>query len=201
MNIDNIIINIPLLKKGELSISQIMSLYAIKYKSLDIKVLKDDDYLELQKLGYLKYNPNKKSYIIREKTNILLENMQSSIITDYIKPVEKLITSKPHVKEDYDINLFRDKWKGLARGSMGGKNSCKEKMNRWMKENPEYSYDDVLKAADIYIDSLNNNYTYLQRADYFIFKKEGKDESSRLSAYVDEIDLEQDDGDWTATIN
>jgi len=50
--------------------------------------------------------------------------------------------------------------------------------------------------------SLVNDYQYLQRADYFIFKREGKEESSRLSAFIDEReDNEIIDDEWTSNLN
>ena len=67
-----------------------------------------------------------------------------------------------------------------------------------MSENPNYSKDDILKAARIYIKSLDN-YQYLQQADYFIFKKDGKDENSRLSAFIDEH--EPNNTDWTVKLS
>jgi len=81
---------------------------------------------------------------------------------------------------------------------MGSLSTCKEKMKRWMRENPTYSPKQILNAADIYINSLNDN-TYLQQADYFIYKKDGKEESSRLSAFIDEIDTKVTDN-WTSVL-
>ena len=70
-----------------------------------------------------------------------------------------------------------------------------------MKENPKYTFEDILKAVDIYIDQHGFNATYLQNAEYFIFKQNSnKEESSRLSAYIDEInDIEEKD--WTSKLN
>jgi len=83
---------------------------------------------------------------------------------------------------------------------MGSQKSCEMKLTRWMKENSEYSFDDILKAVDIYLESLNGDYRFLQRADYFVFKQENnREESSRLSAYIDEIGITQS-GDWTTTL-
>ena len=96
------------------------------------------------------------------------------------------------------IEEFRNKWKGLKPGSMGSLSACKDKMKRWMFENPNYSKDQILKAAEIYIHSLNN-YNYLQQADYFIYKKDAHGESSRLSAFIDEIDNVHTE-DWTSTL-
>jgi hypothetical protein len=74
-------------------------------------------------------------------------------------------------------------------------------MIRWIKNNPQYTFEDILKAADLYIESLDGNYKYLQRADYFIYKKEGKEESSRLSAFIEEININIVDSDWTSNLN
>lgn len=140
---------------------------------------------------------NDEKIILREKGKLFIELIS----------IEKLSSTKNNkqtVKSDRLINVeldsfindFRNKFKGLKPGSMGSESSCKMKMYRWMKENPSYTPEQILKAADIYIKSLNN-YQYLQRADYFIYKKDGKDESSGLAAYIDEIEV---DDDWTTNL-
>lgn len=140
---------------------------------------------------------NDEKIILREKGKLFIELIS----------IEKLSSTKNNkqtVKSDRLINVeldsfindFRNKFKGLKPGSMGSEASCKMKMYRWMKENPSYTPEQILKAADIYIKSLNN-YQYLQRADYFIYKKDGKEESSGLAAYIDEIEI---DDDWTTNL-
>ncbi len=140
---------------------------------------------------------NDEKIILREKGKLFIELIS----------IEKLSSTKNNkqtVKSDRLINVeldsfindFRNKFKGLKPGSMGSEASCKMKMYRWMKENPSYTPEQILKAADIYIKSLNN-YQYLQRADYFIYKKDGKEESSGLAAYIDEIEV---DDDWTINL-
>ena len=101
---------------------------------------------------------------------------------------------------DFDefIEEYRNLWKGLKVGSMGSPMACKEKMLRWMGENPNYTKEDILKAAKIYINSLNN-YQYLQAAHYFIYKKDGKEEDSRLSAFIEEKEV--DNTDWTTKLS
>jgi len=82
------------------------------------------------------------------------------------------------------IKEYRNLWKGLKLGSMGSLNACAIKMKKWMKENPDFNQEDILKAARNYIDSVDD-LKYLQQADYFIAK--GKNgESSRLSAIIEE---------------
>ena len=74
---------------------------------------------------------------------------------------------------------------GLKSGAMGDANAIIDKMVRWFKKTGfQYSWEDVLRTAEYYIDQerKNNNYQYLQRADYFI----EKDRISRLSSLIDE---------------
>ena len=81
---------------------------------------------------------------------------------------------------------------------MGSPQAVKDKLTKWINNNPQYSFDDILKAADMYIKSVNNP-TYLQRADYFIEKIEKGVATSRLSAFIEEIDNHTED-DWTNEI-
>ena len=97
------------------------------------------------------------------------------------------------------VQEYRLLWKGRKSGSMGSLQSCLEKMDRWMQENPTYTKEEILKAAKLYLDGLEN-YRYLQRADFFIFKQdEMKVESSRLSAFIEEIN-DKPVEDWTSGI-
>jgi len=139
-------------------------------------------------------------FIIREKGRLLLDFL--SIDSDYSNYKDKKIIKKSNrvINEGFDefIEEYRNLWKGLKVGSMGSTMACKEKMERWIKENPNYSKEDILKAAKIYINSLNN-YQYLQAAHYFIYKKDGKEEDSRLSAFIEEKEV--DNTDWTTKLS
>ena len=138
--------------------------------------------------------------ILREKSKLLLDFL--SIESSYSDYKEKKVVKKSTriISEGFDefIEEYRNLWKGLKVGSLGSYKTCYDKMKRWMSENPNYSKDDILKAARIYIKSLDN-YQYLQQADYFIFKKDGKDENSRLSAFIDEH--EPNNTDWTTKLS
>lgn len=138
--------------------------------------------------------------ILREKSKLLLDFL--SIENNYSNYKEKKIIKKSNrvINEGFDefIEEYRNLWKGLKVGSMGSPIACKEKMERWMKENPNYSKEDILKAARIYINSLNN-YQYLQAAHYFIYKKDGKEEDSRLSAFIEEKEV--NNTDWTTKLS
>jgi len=155
-------------------------------------------YNSLESKGFIKINGIE--IILREKSKLLLDFL--SIESNYSNYKEKKITKKSNrvINEGFDefIEEYRNLWKGLKPGSMGSENACKEKMLRWMGENPNYTKEDILKAAKIYINSLNN-YQYLQAAHYFIYKKDGKEEDSRLSAFVEEKEV--DNTDWTVKLS
>lgn len=140
---------------------------------------------------------NNEKILIREKGKILLElvsieTLNSSNNKKTLKKSERIINQEVEslVKE------YRSLWKGLKPGSMGSEQGCKDKLKRWMLNNPQYTKEDILKAAKTYIKSLNN-YNYLQQADYFIYKKDLYGESSKLSAFIDEVEIKDD---WTSEI-
>ena len=187
------IIDFELLAEQNLSIEEFLVLIHLddELYNNSMRVLKP-----LEEKQFIKII-NDEKIILREKGKLFIELIS----------IEKLSSTKNNkqtVKSDRLINVeldsfindFRNKFKGLKPGSMGSEASCKMKMYRWMKENPSYTPEQILKAADIYIKSLNN-YQYLQRADYFIYKKDGKEESSGLAAYIDEIEV---DDDWTTNL-
>ena len=187
------ILDFKFLKEQNLSIEEFLVLIHLddELYNNSMRVLKP-----LEEKQFIKII-NDEKIILREKGRLFIELIS----------IEKLSSTKNNkqtVKSDRLINVeldsfindFRNKFKGLKPGSMGSEASCKMKMYRWMKENPSYTPEQILKAADIYIKSLNN-YQYLQRADYFIYKKDGKEESSGLAAYIDEIEV---DDDWTTNL-
>ena len=147
---------------------------------------------------FIKIDHEKRIHL-REKGKLLLEFLSIEKIGSLKseKVVKKSARAiKVKISDDF-VNEFRNKWKGLKPGSMGSFAACKEKLIRWMSDNPSYETEQILKAADIYINSLTN-YTYLQQADYFVYKKEGKDEHSRLGAFIDEIETKSEG--WTSQL-
>ena len=153
----------------------------------------------LEEKGFIKKTPEY-NFVLREKSKLLLDFLSiESSYSDY-KSKKVVKKSTRTISEGFDefIEEYRNLWKGLKVGSLGSYKTCYDKMKRWMSENPNYSKDDILKAARIYIKSLDN-YQYLQQADYFIFKKDGKDENSRLSAFIEEKEV--DNTDWTVKLS
>lgn len=195
------ILDLNFLKEQNLSVIEFITLLQLNEidtgLQLDLDILHNLQEKQFVKLIIDKFGTNT---IIREKSKLLLDFL--SIENSYSDYKEKKIIKKSNrvINEGFDefIEEYRNLWKGLKVGSMGSPNACKEKMERWMKENPNYTKEDILKAARIYINSLNN-YQYLQAAHYFIYKKDGKEEDSRLSAFVEEKEV--DNTDWTTKLS
>ena len=195
------ILDLNFLNEQNLSVVEFITLLQLNEidtgLQLDLDILHNLQEKQFVKLIIDKFGTNT---IIREKSKLLLDFL--SIESSYSNYKEKKIIKKSNrvINEGFDefIEEYRNLWKGLKSGAMGSPNACKEKMLRWMGENPNYSKEDILKAAKIYINSLNN-YQYLQAAHYFIYKKDGKEEDSRLSAFIEEKEV--DNTDWTVKLS
>ena len=195
------ILDLNFLKEQNLSVIEFVTLLQLNEidtgLQLDLDILYNLQEKQFVKLIIDKFGTNT---IIREKSKLLLDFL--SIESNYSNYKEKKIIKKSNrvINEGFDefIEEYRNLWKGLKVGSMGSPMACKEKMLRWMGENPNYTKEDILKAAKIYINSLNN-YQYLQAAHYFIYKKDGKEEDSRLSAFIEEKEV--DNTNWTTKLS
>lgn len=143
-------------------------------------------------VDFNKLEENKYIKIIGE--NIVIRQKGKKLVKDLNKNLSK--TDEEYIKNN--INEFRKVFKGLKPGSMGSLQSCKEKLTKWFEENPNYNFNDVIKAAKIYIKSVND-LRFLQRADYFIYKQDKNGTiNSTLSAFIDEID--NTDDTWTTNL-
>jgi len=193
----SLILNFEILKDFDISVDEFLFLYYLSEGQ--VEDVKEIDLEKLQKQKLIKIITNEEiKYTLREKSIELIEFLTIEI-PDSLTP-EKKVVKRSQRAINGRIDTFRLKWKGLKPGSMGSQKSCGIKLTRWMKENPMYTFDEILEAADIYINSLNGDYRFLQRADYFIFKQENnREESSRLSAYIDEIGMTNDD-EWTSKL-
>lgn len=96
---------------------------------------------------------------------------KSEVLNEAVQKVEEYI--------DQYRKIFQDT--GVP-GKMGDKNSCIKKLTKWLKSNPNATMQGVLNTAKYYCENYRNITTYLQQADYFIYK----DDQSRLSALYDE---------------
>lgn len=91
------------------------------------------------------------------------------------------------------IDEYRLKFQGKKVGVMGSRSACVDKMNRFL-EDYSFSRQTILLATDRYIGSCKQGgYSYLQRADYFIYKDETVNNSrvttSNLATLCEEIEL------------
>lgn len=186
------IIDFNLLAEQNLSIDEFINLiYLNNDKPVDSKILS-----LLQEKQFIKLTDNHE-IVIREKGKLLLElTLIDSINSVKNKKITKKSSRLINQELESFIKEYRNLWKGLKPGSMGSEQGVKDKLFRWMQNNPEYSKDDILNAAKMYINSLTS-YVYLQQADYFIYKKDLNGESSRLSAFIDEKEPEKD---WTSNL-
>lgn len=198
-----LVINLEILQSKHISIAELLYLYSI-YTNNKQYIYINIDLAKLEKQQYIKIitlEDNEKTILLRDKSIKLIEFLTIEMNNSLEENVKTIKKSERIINIDLErIDEFRFKWKGLKSGAMGSAQACKDKLNRWMKENPQYSFDDILKASDMYINSLNGDYRFLQRADYFIYKQENnREESSRLSAHIDEIDSFMKD-DWTTNL-
>lgn len=198
-----LIVDFKVLEEINLSVNELMFLYLYSEEGVWYEETYNVCVECLEDRGFIKLDNDSRNLHIelRQKTIDLLELLTIEVDTK-INDTKTIKKSSRAINQDLEGRLteFRDKWKGLKPGSMGSLKSCRAKLARWIKENPEYNMDQILKAADMYIDSLNGDYRFLQRADYFIFKQENnREESSRLSAFIDEID-EYTPENWTSTL-
>lgn len=196
----SLILDFEVLKEQNLTVIDLLHLYNI-YKDEMITLYGVIDVDKLEDNLFIKKIEDK--IYLREKAIKLIEFLSIETVGSFDTEKKKKTKSKRVILSVVDdkANEFRNKWRGLKPGSMGSLKACKEKLHRWMKENPEYPFEDILKAADLYLATEGANTRYLQRADYFIFKQDAhKGEMSRLSAFIDEID-ETSGSDWTTNLN
>lgn len=199
MNERRVIINLDLIEQLDLSINEFCAIWGIhanrKLPFNDSNV----NYRELERKKFIKIIKNEKNlvtFVLREKAIAMIDLLIKGNTKSCFKKQKDVLNIDVLTR----LPEFRDKWKGLKPGSMGSLQSCKDKILRWMNENPEYTFDQILAAADNYIDSLKGDYRFLQRADYFIYKQNGhKEDESRLSSHIDEVD-DKPAGDWTTQL-
>jgi malonyl CoA-acyl carrier protein transacylase len=71
--------------------------------------------------------------------------------------------------EKWVLEEYRPLFKGKKKGSMGDRHGCVQKLALFRIAYPEYSLEDIMKAAKSYVDSFQE-YTYMMQADHFVFK-------------------------------
>ncbi len=141
----------------------------------------DRDSLEfIRSLGYLDLTEEKEGY---KFGNMFVTEV---FVSDFI---EKPKITKVNGEE---VDHWIDEWYELfPRGVKSGnylvrsdKNGCLIKLRKFVKKNPEYSKEIIMKATAEYVRYCRmNNYKFMQLAHYFILKND----SSTLSAQCEAI--------------
>lgn len=108
--------------------------------------------------------------------------------------VDGTLTKKDLVCIDW-IEEYRALFKE-AKGRKGDRTTCMDKMCRF-KNTYGFTKEEILKGAQMYIESLNGDYRYCVEADNFIFKKAEGTEKSKLLIWVEQVkDTDYLDTDW-----
>ena len=118
------------------------------------------------------------------------------------KYVEAVFRDKPIENINNIVQSYRDLFpKGSNNNGYpykGDRQGCVKKMKKFIKNNPEYSLDIILKATKKYInEARKDNYNYMQLAHYFI-EKNGV---SGLGAFCEQIVNGESGSDFNNIIN
>lgn len=193
-----ILINKDILDDKDLSFEEICHLIALQ-EDYEFE-LKEDILNNLEIKKYIKLKT--KTIVTRQKCINLINSLKKEI--DYIGDKVQLVTKKTDREVNAEIENrvgeYRKIFKGYKTGSMGSLSNCKTNLSTFLKNNPEYTLDDIMNAAKVYVNSVDN-FRYLQRADYFIYKQQAdKSWVSTLEAYIDES-IDNTDDNWTTKLN
>ena len=119
--------------------------------------------------------------------------VSSGHILSWSDNLSEIILSNKKVPKNQEIadwiDDYRAVFKNKKAGAMGSRKSCVEKMTKFVNEYPEYSDPELIVAAAArYVNTQRiSGYSYLQRADYVISKKDSDSVTSRLAAFCEEI--------------
>jgi hypothetical protein len=175
-----------ILKKKELDYNSFFFLYRL-VNNIEIDVEGDINHELLIRYNYIRLENNTISFT-QNGINFIKDTAKElkRAIAKEIKNADQ--TLKDQIN-DWIVD-YRNLYKGTKVGIMGDPKSCLEKMCRFFVEYPQYANKDlILNATKKYIETeAFTNYKYLQRADYFIYKITGKEESSRLASFCSDIE-------------
>jgi len=141
---------------------------------------------------------NGKIILSKEEHTKIKQKIIGDILTIEVKISEEItrqdIENKMSEIEDF-VKEYRLLFKGKKEKAMGDSHACPFKMALFMLVYPQYSQEDIINAARKHIESNKaNNYRYMRRADYFIFKQEEFDGrkmiTSTLLSVLEDSDTE-----------
>jgi hypothetical protein len=175
-----------ILKKKELDYNSFFFLYRL-VNNIEIDVEGDINHELLIRYNYIRLENNTISFT-QNGINFIKDTAKElkRAIAKEIKNADQTLKNQIN---DWIVD-YRNLYKGTKVGIMGDPKSCLEKMCRFFVEYPQYANKDlILNATKKYIETeAFTNYKYLQRADYFIYKITGKEESSRLASFCSDIE-------------
>ena len=168
-------------------------------------LLTDAELDELIEAGFVSPNLSGFELIITSmvgKTRTIEVATESSL--NQTTPATSIKFTKPsstngHSNIDDWIDSWRAGWKGTRVKGMGSREKCVQNMQEFFQLYPQFTQDNVFKARDRYIQSLEGNFTYLEQADYFIKKRvpsnDGGIETRRtLLVYCEELVIDEELG-------
>lgn len=186
-DIENISFNFKDLKILDVNINQILCLIKIYLSSK--KVYFDYD---LSK-GHIS-DLIEKEYLISNKSGFYLRDKGEKVIKLFVSI--KVDKSKDEELDSY-TSQYRSLFKDIRVGSMGNAKAVKKKLQRFIDTNTDVTFDDIINASKLYIDSFNGNFKYIKRADYFIYKQNYKgEETSELEIWIEQVKKEPENSDW-----
>ena len=199
----SLILNTNVLKEVNISAIEFLYLYYIYSKENFGIDFKEVDKQKLEEKKLIKIIDNEK-IILRQQSIDLIEFSLIEADVSFNKKKKNVKLSRRALDETVEefVQEFRKKWHGLKSGAMGDKEACKQKLIRWMQEHPNISPKLILKAADLYLATEGRDPRFVQRADYFIYKQDvHKNDASRLSAFIEELEMGNTNEDWTSSLN
>ena len=155
--------------------------------------LTPDEQVFLQLLSKKEYSSLKDLLtkdLLKVNSKILVDE---GFILSWNDDLSKIILSSQKVKKDELVSSWIDRYRNVFKdkkaGSMGSRKACLEKMEKFVKEYPEYNRPDlIISAAERYVNTQKSSqYMYLQQADYVISKKDHGSTGSRLATFCEEV--------------
>lgn len=133
----------------------------------------------------------------KDKEEYLLSKMKVSdkFIEEFMEKEEEKKVSSSKVEEW--IDEWYELWpKGVKSGGYpvrSGVKGCLVKMNKFVKEYPEYSKDIIMKATKDYVDLQRmGNFKFMQLAHYYIFKNSMSTLASNCELIEEKVSEEVD---------
>ena len=172
--------------KTNLSPNAYIVLYGILTNNKDLKkhlntVVFDirEELIELQSKGYIKLLGDDLSYEIRKKG---LDLKGASIGTPKERANRLLIPFRELFPVGTNNGGYRYR---------GDKQGCLEKLEKFIKDNPEWTDEQILEATKRYVDRFKPTYQGMRQAHYFINKDKISDLSGELEGLIETPKIEK----------